>query len=95
MPTLLRLHWPATTIPPWILRESEFVREFSELGPQGWANLPRGPVVVHGLDEAGQVAWTEHYANGVELSRLLRQVLERREGRRLGAGGRELLAAAK
>jgi len=77
----LRLHWPATAIAPWTLPEAEFIREFTSLEHKDWANLPRGPVVVHRLDEEDRVAWTGHYANSVELSRLVREVQEEREVR--------------
>ena len=83
----LRLRWPASTIAPWTLTEAEFIHEFGELSASGWANLPPGPVVVHGVDEQDRVAWTGHYTRGVELSRLLRQLLEEREIRMRTAHG--------
>jgi hypothetical protein len=75
----LRLHWPASEVPAWILSEAEFINEFEALSPRDWANLPRGPVVAQGLDDRERVAWTGHYTTSLELGRLLRQLIEERE----------------
>ena len=76
---MLRLVWRSTSVPPRLLSEDEFIREFSALAAQGFAGAAPGAIRVEGLDEAGRLAWTGHYRSAEGLRALLHQLLEERD----------------